>query len=887
MKAAKLCLMLFISIGCLFVFSDTARAGTTVIHVDTEEGGTITDTTGSIVNQNGALFWNGTKWVTNDTAAHMYFTDMRTGERLKNYTTTTIEGSTSGQVVSNEEFIVTATRSLYTYPVACKTGGTFTYEAVQYDIIHADGRHIILRSRGTGHGIDEAYFDIYSEDLTGGAITALRADPVWFNYSGLSMLEALAQTSETDGKNGELLTSDANYFMDISGGSDMGGITFKIHTGTINSAGILTPNLLSSFPVSFSYEGVKSNGDLIELKFLPTLVSENFSNALFISAADSSVTMASGSREISSGDNTWEIELASGTLKGGVGDPISSDDISLSGLPGALTWTAIKNGPNKILITVAGEAQGDINFQKTVSVIVKGSAVSDVGAQDSTAINLYLNPPTYTVIFSNEEGRLLHTLNSGYGNLSWYNFLKGIQTSLSSSDVDKFMAMIEAHPGSQCFTKKISDYSSHYLDLNYAPAISSDGSIQEVPVFDHSTWTVYEYTYPGIGLAQYVHADKLNKVMDSWAVNGTNYLLVLDAWLPATVNADLIDLTISEGTLVPDFLPEQTQYTDSVANSVTSVTVTPTVSFPHAAITVQGQAAASGSPSQAINLAVGENTIQVVVSTSEEGSGSSGTVAQTYTIIVTRAAAPDSGGGGGGSGLTLPIVVTSAASTLSDSSAVLNGEITARGGATITAYGFSYKPEGGDWTRVQVGGDLLGSFSYSLSGLTANTEYIFKAYAVNSQGTAYGQEKSFLLVKEKEVYLPSNKLVMRFYIDKYQYYVNDQEKTMDTVPIIYEDRTLLPIGYVAQYLGATVNWDSNESKVTIVLNGQTIELWIGQGYAKVNGLSTPIDPGNPAVVPIIQAPGRSMLPLSFISEALGCTVDWNPDIQEIKVTYPK
>jgi len=49
----------------------------------------------------------------------------------------------------------------------------------------------------------------------------------------------------------------------------------------------------------------------------------------------------------------------------------------------------------------------------------------------------------------------------------------------------------------------------------------------------------------------------------------------------------------------------------------------------------------------------------------------------------------------------------------------------------------------------------------------------------------------------------------------------------------------------------------------------------------------PIDPDNPAVTPIIQDPGRAMLPLRFISETLGCRVDWNPDIQEVKITYPK
>ncbi len=256
-------------------------------------------------------------------------------------------------------------------------------------------------------------------------------------------------------------------------------------------------------------------------------------------------------------------------------------------------------------------------------------------------------------------------------------------------------------------------------------------------------------------------------------------------------------------------------------------------------------------------------------------------------VNISASASGSSGGGGGGGSLSIPTVATGAATSLSGSSAVLNGEITARGGSAITAYGFSFKAEGGDWTQVQAGtDDLQGSFSYSVSSLSPNNEYYFKSWATNSQGTAYGQEKGFLVLEEQKVKAPGS-MVMRFYIDKNQYYVNDQEKTMDTAPIIYEERTLLPIRYVAENLGATVSWDAESRKVTITLNDQTIELWIGQNIARVNGVSIPIDPDNPAVTPIIQDPGRAMLPLRFISETLGCQVDWNPDKQEVKVTYPK
>ena len=46
----------------------------------------------------------------------------------------------------------------------------------------------------------------------------------------------------------------------------------------------------------------------------------------------------------------------------------------------------------------------------------------------------------------------------------------------------------------------------------------------------------------------------------------------------------------------------------------------------------------------------------------------------------------------------------------------------------------------------------------------------------------------------------------------------------------------------------------------------------------------PIDPNNANVTPIAVPPGRTMLPLRFIAENLGCQVDWEPLSQMITVT---
>ncbi|WP_295671378.1 cadherin-like beta sandwich domain-containing protein [uncultured Mucilaginibacter sp.] len=107
------------------------------------------------------------------------------------------------------------------------------------------------------------------------------------------------------------------------------------------------------------------------------------------------------------------------------------------------------------------------------------------------------------------------------------------------------------------------------------------------------------------------------------------YTITVTRALPA--NANLWGLTISAGTLTPAFATATTSYTASVANSVTSVMVTPKSADALATITVNGSAVSTGTASGAIPLIVGSNVISTVV-TAENG-----TTTKTYTITVTRA----------------------------------------------------------------------------------------------------------------------------------------------------------------------------------------------------------------------------------------------------------
>lgn len=122
-------------------------------------------------------------------------------------------------------------------------------------------------------------------------------------------------------------------------------------------------------------------------------------------------------------------------------------------------------------------------------------------------------------------------------------------------------------------------------------------------------------------------------------------------------------------------------------------------------------------------------------------------------------------------------------------------------------------------------------------------------------------------------------------IGQTKFTVNGNSRTLDSPPIIKNSRTLLPIRAIIESLSGGVGWDPNEGKVIVTLGSTNLELWIGKNTAKVNGVNTPIDSTNSKVVPEI-INSRTMLPLRFVTESLGCDVQWDANTQTITITYP-
>ena len=103
---------------------------------------------------------------------------------------------------------------------------------------------------------------------------------------------------------------------------------------------------------------------------------------------------------------------------------------------------------------------------------------------------------------------------------------------------------------------------------------------------------------------------------------------------------------------------------------------------------------------------------------------------------------------------TLPVIptlaATTAATTITGTTAVSGGNVTATGGASITergiCYGTAINPTTAN-TKVIDPTPGLGSFVSNLTGLTGYTTYHIRSYATNSVGTAYGTDVAFTTLR--------------------------------------------------------------------------------------------------------------------------------------------
>jgi predicted secreted protein len=104
----------------------------------------------------------------------------------------------------------------------------------------------------------------------------------------------------------------------------------------------------------------------------------------------------------------------------------------------------------------------------------------------------------------------------------------------------------------------------------------------------------------------------------------------------------------------------------------------------------------------------------------------------------------------------------------------------------------------------------------------------------------------------------------------------------DVPPLIEEGRTLVPLRALFEALGAEVIWNPETRQVTAQKEGLALELTVGSSEAYWKG------PKDGHVVSLEVPPriigGRVLVPLRFVSEALGGRVDWDEATRTVRIT---
>lgn len=100
----------------------------------------------------------------------------------------------------------------------------------------------------------------------------------------------------------------------------------------------------------------------------------------------------------------------------------------------------------------------------------------------------------------------------------------------------------------------------------------------------------------------------------------------------------------------------------------------------------------------------------------------------------------------------------------------------------------------------------------------------------------------------------------------------------DAQPFVdVRDRTLVPIRFVSEAMGAKVDWENDTRTVVIQKDEDNIRYTIGQPIAYLNGEMLTFDSYG------ILKESRTFVPLRFIAEMLSCDVDWKDDTKTVVI----
>lgn len=117
-------------------------------------------------------------------------------------------------------------------------------------------------------------------------------------------------------------------------------------------------------------------------------------------------------------------------------------------------------------------------------------------------------------------------------------------------------------------------------------------------------------------------------------------------------------------------------------------------------------------------------------------------------------------------------------------------------------------------------------------------------------------------------------------IDNPEALAYDETVTLDAPPVIVNDRTMVPLRFVAETLNCDVFWDGETATIFLLAGESVVTLQIGLEYALSAGGQIPLD------APPYIANDRTMVPLRFVAETFGIGVHWDEETRTIYLIEP-
>ena len=181
---------------------------------------------------------------------------------------------------------------------------------------------------------------------------------------------------------------------------------------------------------------------------------------------------------------------------------------------------------------------------------------------------------------------------------------------------------------------------------------------------------------------------------------------------------------------------------------------------------------------------------------------------------------------------------------------------------------------------------IYGYHQMTIVGWTKQNNWI----VVNSWGTYNGMKGIYLIpysypidsgIAISDTITPSKykakEIVLT--IGSLNYVVDGLIKQLDSAPYIKNDRTYIPVRFVTEALGCSVEWKEDTQEVIIRSEESELILKIGSKTIILNNSKTLTIDTEPEIVN-----DRTMVPIRIICENLNCNVDWIDESRQVKIT---